>query len=200
MLKNLHHDMFPEPEYYQLADMCQPCVPCDPYPVDTVPSKKKDTNPMRYDSVTVAPAINIEAKAAPDADAVKRKYLNDRLYMVRGNFRNAMQDKFNYYGSAAPKTYKQLIEKITKGEFKLDEKRTKKIDFYVEDNDWYGNSFDGIIWTGEGAPDRDGYNAVIELFEVEYKKTQDTVAIGTPAEGLAAIQALEAWTPPAVAN
>lgn len=172
--------------------------PEDPKPWAFV-KKKKEENPMRYDSVSVNPTVTV---AAPVSDAATaREYLNRRISDIRWERVNCEFYKlFNLGVSTRPKTYKDLIEKITKGLFKLDEKRTKKIDALIEDDDFYGSYDDGIIWLGDVMPDRDGFDAAVKAFDKLVQAARDTVAVGTPAEGLKAVQDLEAWQPTTKAN
>ena len=161
--------------------------------------KKKEENPMRYDSVNLNPTVTV---AAPVSDAATaREYLNKRIYDIRCERVNREFYKlFNLGVSTRPKSYKDLIEKITKGQFKLDEKRTKKIDAYIEADDFYGSYDDGIIWLADVMPDRYGFDAAIKAFDKLVQAAKDTVAVGTPAEGLKAVQALEDWQPTGKAN
>lgn len=191
------HDMFPELEYYENI-LPPPKLANKPEPKSRF-AKKKEENPMRYDSVSVNPTVTV---AAPESDAATaRVYLNRRIADIRWERVNREFYKlFNLGVNTRPKSYKDLIEKITTGQFKLDEKRTKNIDAYIEADDFYGSYDDGIIWLGDVMPDRDGFDAAVKAFDKLVQAAKDTVAVGTPAEGLKAVQDLEAWQPTTKAN
>jgi hypothetical protein len=124
-----------------------------------------------------------------------RKYLNGRVQSTYWIKRDELSEQFRIHNSEFPKTYKELIDAIKNDKFTLDTKRTAKIDAYAEDDDWYGNAFDGIKFNLPTAPDHDGYNAAVNELDKKIQDVKDVINVGTPADGLKALQELEAWTP-----
>lgn len=161
--------------------------------------KEEGKNPMAYNSYSAPTAV--AAISAIDPTVEQRAYLRDRAKVLRYSKRDELPGMFNLYVNNAPKTYKELIETIKNGKFKLDEKKTKLIDEAIEDGDrWYVNGpFDGIIWDGP-QPDHDGYSAANEALESQFTKVVDAINILDPKDGLAALQAFEAWVPTGKAN
>lgn len=119
-------------------------------------------------------------------------YLNNRVYDVYRSFN--FTEMFNIYVNNSPKTYKELIDAIKNDKFKLDEKRTKRIDECVEDEDFWGSSFDGIIWDGP-QPDQDGYYQAQKELKAAFIATKDAINVLPPAEGLKALQEFEKFEP-----
>lgn len=124
-----------------------------------------------------------------------RKYLNGRIQNIYWNKRDELATQFRIHNQDTPRNYKELIDAIKNDKFTLDTKRTAKIDACVEDDDWYGNAFDGITFNLPTAPDRDGYTAATKELDKKVQDTKDIINVGTPADGLKALQELEAWTP-----
>jgi hypothetical protein len=123
-----------------------------------------------------------------------RKYLNGRINSVMWQKRDDMVKQFRMHNSEQPRTYKELIDAIKNDLYTIDTKRAAQIDGYVEDDDWYGNAMDGIKFNLPTAPDRAGYDAATKEFEKAVNSAKDIINTGTPADGLKALQELEAWT------
>lgn len=108
-----------------------------------------------------------------------------------------------------PKTAEELFDGITSGKYKLDAKKLALQEiavaqghgFEADDDVWVSaDDFTYAIDFGDPTPNRLGYETARETFAAGLKAAKDTIMIGDPATGLSALQALEAWTPPAVAN
>lgn len=157
---------------------------CTTQPVAVYADCSKDTN-MKTDTAT------------------QRDYLLQRVQNTKYAKRDELSKTFHLYKNSQPRTYAELIEYIKEGKYELDTKRTKRIDAMVEDNgiEFMGmNPFDGIKFTARPSADLDGYNdAEIEL-DKQIKKAKDVIMSDVYADGLAALQALEAWVPEGKAN
>ena len=129
-------------------------------------------------------------------------YLSRRVESTFYGLHSELADTFNLYKDNKPKTYKELIAAIKGDKFKLDAKRTKRIDEYFSDGDEdedcfysFRGSLDGIIWDGP-QPDRKGYDKAIEDLSKAKTDTMDTIRVITDEEKrLAALKAFEAWVP-----
>ena len=124
-------------------------------------------------------------------------YLCVRARNVKSNLNSKLWDQFNMYANNKPKTYKELIDAIKGGKYKLDEKRIKKIEALQDDDDGdcfiYG-PFDGIIFDGP-QPDAKGRDAAADELDKAYTKTMDAIKVLPAAEGLKALQEFENWVP-----
>ena len=156
--------------------------------------------------VTVVSDWNIPKKEVENTmkvktdETVKRDYLCGRINDLRYTKRADLQEVFNLYKDSRPRTYKELIEYIKEGKYTLDENRTKVIDANAENEDFYNDPFDGIKFTARPSSDWEGFNAAMKDYEKEQQKAKDAVMSGDYDKGLAAIQALEAWTPEGKSN
>lgn len=158
-------------------------------------------------TINLAPAASASMSTKSDV-AIQRDYLMSRLNeldsSVRyGKMRQKLRDAFFLDVNNTPKTSAALIEAITSGKFKVDERKAKLQaagDDYDEDTDeYFGGPLGAITWDGP-TPDRTGFDAALETLKAQLKTAQDTIIVKSPDEGLAAIQALEAWTPTGKAN
>lgn len=166
-------------------------------PADVCCKKEEGNNPMRNYNDTYA----VAAISNPKSDeAIQREYLIGRLESASYPKREKLTDLFNLYVNNAPKSYKELIDAIKNDKFKLDAKRTARIDQRLEDLDddepYYGgiDAYDGILWDGP-QPDTKGYGAATVEMQKQYTASKDAIMTGDAAAGLAALQAFEAWLP-----
>ena len=112
----------------------------DPPKVVGVPKKEEGKNPMRYDAVTVAPSIQIDAPAPVSEVTTQREYLNKRLHAVYRSFEFGdkfyeLRKFFNIGIQTGPKNYRELIAAIKADEFTIDKKVEKRLDRMVEDRE-----------------------------------------------------------------
>jgi hypothetical protein len=177
--------------------------------VEWVYPQEKGNNPMRttYESTTANAVIT----AAKSDEAIQREYLINRLDASACSWRNPkyaeLREFFHLDDDSTPKTAKELIDAIKSDKFTLDEKKLKRLEQDSEDLDDDDDDFDsrfygpfyGIIFEGP-KPDRKGYDKAIKEYSKAREDARDTIMIGTPAEGLAALKALEDWKPEGLAN
>lgn len=172
-------------------------------------SKTAYTTPMSTGDLTInlAPAASASMMTKSDT-AIQRDYLMQQLDEIDssiryGKMRAKLRDAFNLDVNNAPKTSQALIDAISGGKFKLDDRILKLQaagEDYDEFNDEYvGSPYAAIIWDGP-TPDKTGFDAALETLKAQLKSAKHTIVVKSPDEGLAAILALEAWTPTTKAN
>lgn len=206
--------IYSQPHYFEFGD-CKPApTPVDPvYPTACKPwgfqhNEEKGNNPMRYETTTANAVIT----AAKSDEAIQREYLSERLRGMTSSWSNPkyreLRELFNIDVDNTPKTAKQLLDAIQGGKFKVDEKKLKKAEAYFNGDDdfdddcaceyprgvWYGITFDGP------QPDHKGYDKALNDYEKAVQDTRDIIMISPPADGLAALKALENWQPTGKAN
>jgi hypothetical protein len=120
-------------------------------------------------------------------ESSKINYLNDRRENLFYSKRADLQKQFGLVDDEAPITANDLVKRIQDGKFVIP---TDKGDA----QNYEATRF--IKWRDPAAKkDQAGYDAAIKQYAVANQDTKDVIAIGTPAEGLAAVKALDAWTP-----
>lgn len=204
-----HKDCKTECQYIELAPLPQavPSVAQQFFGYDAC-IKQEGTTPMRY---TDNSAIATASVATQPTDAsVTRDYLLTRLAKADYPKYREFRKLFNLYVDNTPKTYKEMIDIIKSGTYTLDEKITKRVDAAQADFDEVEGDEDlnfvspwgplyGIVWPGPKS-DQKGYDAAVKENGTRYTAAKDAIMVGTAAEGLAAIQAFEAWTPTVTAQ
>lgn len=180
-----------------------------------------EEKPMRDDMFavrTTASTINISPAASASVTQKtdlqnQREYLQERLSDVKSSFRygvihSKMRDAFAIGIDNQPKTAKELIDGITSGKFTLDAKKMEVQnvaistgEVYDRDENMYVYPNDPLYAMNWGGlpPDLVGYTNAKIAFEADIKAAADIIMIGEPTAALSAIQALEAWGPPAAA-
>lgn len=155
-----------------------------PSPLDSLfpPTRNKKKNmetTMRCDSATAAVNLAVMAQDPQKSEAdIQRKYLRDRLNSIE----NDVNEKLDLYtkfklNTIRPKTVEEAKSRIAEGRF--------TINGYGKDN----KLFDSICWrAADELPDHDGMDLAREEFRAAKQKVLDTIAIQSPADGLAAVQ------------
>lgn len=162
-----------------VGQRCDTIVLDDPHPW---PKKKEEENSMTTQNT--------------ERDYLKRR-LMDALYIFQDDIATA----FRIRNSETPKTYSELIDAIKNGKYTLDEKVTKRVDAYFEENGFTPwGPFYGIKFQLDTAPDRDGYDAAEKALNKRWQDAQDIIMTGDAAAGLKALQDFEAWKPAGPAN
>jgi len=160
-------------------------------------AKQEGKTPMRYNDNYACASVTT---AKSDA-ATQRDYLIGRLESAVRNKRIELDKFFNRFVDNTPKTYKELIDAIKNDKFTLDTKVTARVDAIHEDDDFGycgGNPFYGIVWSGP-VFDEKAWQAGKEAAGKQETAAKDIIMTGTAADGLAALQAFEAWLPAATA-
>lgn len=179
--------------------------------------KEEGNNPM-YSTKTVAvptqaayaSSITIQAPEG-ESDAMKqRDYLLGELREItRNEWREShklaeLRKLFNIDAPMAPRTSQEIIDAFTKNLVTIDQAKVDaQTKFLAADEDtqhdlWKEGIRDryyGITFTALPVADRKGYMAAYAEWQKMVTLTERTIKIGSPADGLAAILALEAWMP-----
>lgn len=126
----------------------------------------------------------------------EREYLTRRLRQIQTNKRSELALQFKLYENTSPKTFRELLDWVKNDKYEIDTKRAKFIDGCVEDNQDYNfcGCFDGLIWTGRGKVDREGYLVAEKALGKAYQDALDIVQTSEAAAGLTAMQEFDAWT------
>lgn len=176
----------------------------DMYPT----SKSSASMPTVTDlTINMAPAASASVSTKSDVQT-QREHLLARLSGIDNDYRwgsksDELREIFNLDADNEPKTSRELLAAIKDGKFKLDERIADlqdKGNHYDPVSDIYiMNPFGAIKFDGP-TPDKDGYTKARETVQNMIKDAKDTIIVKSPEDGLAAIKALEAWTPTGKAN
>lgn len=114
-------------------------------------------------------------------------YLTQRLEDIEYKKLNELEKTFNLYDDPTPLNGKELVDRILAGKYILPEKAPER---------FYGYAQDQLTWRDPSKKrDTDGYRKAHDDLMNARIAAEDVVVIGTPADGLAAVQAFEKWTP-----
>lgn len=154
--------------------------PLNPQVCTSVPCAKMDTCPQKGNNpMYVDNDKHIESS--------KINYLSARAANVQYGKEQGMRKTFGLVDDYAPETAAELVKRIQDGKFLLKDDSKDKTCY---------DPTRFIKWRDPAVKeDQAGYKAAVDALGKVYQDTKDTIAIGTPAEGLAAVKALDAWTP-----
>lgn len=180
-------------------------VACTPYHAN----EEKPMRALNYDTpcATTAQLTGIAVTGSIEASKTdtqtQREYLLERHREIYnstswGEINSKMTEAFAIRVDNRPKTAKELFDGITSGKYTLDTEESARQEIRVAryGRDDFYDLFDAVDWGGL-KPDRTGYEAARNKAFDALKAAKDTIMIGSPTDGLSALQALEAWTPPA---
>jgi hypothetical protein len=166
---------------WMIMDECVSFAPCPPQactvpcakPAYKEPNKKEKTMYVDNDKHIESSKIN---------------YLSGRVENIYFKKDAELRKQFGLVNDESPETAVEMVKRIQDGKFIIkDEYKDKRT---------YGDAARYITWRDPAVKeDQAGYKAALKAFDVAHQDARDTIAIGTPAEGLAAIKALDAWTP-----
>jgi len=167
------------------------CIPCD---TECEPKKKS------YFPTTKKCSPEQEQGNNPMTETQEtRNYLIRRARDINYNKSDAIAVLFDIHRQTSPKNYKELIEWVKKGHYKLDAKRVKQLEAQVEGDDemdFYScGCFDGIIWTGRGEVDHKAHDAAQVERIKKHNDLLDTINVLPSEDGLKALKAFEEWMP-----
>jgi hypothetical protein len=163
-----------------------PCVnqisPAVNYKV--APAKKKDNKMSRYYDEDMDCYVE---SSTPKTDAqMQRNYFTQRISGIRFSKTVDLQRQFGLMGDPAPETFDDFVSRINAGKFYFEKESNKK-------NRWWR---DYIEWRDPAVQkDEAGFEAAMKAFRVEEEKAADAVMALPAADAMAAVQALETWTP-----
>lgn len=136
-----------------------------------------------------APIVNVNAVETTNNDTQARRYLYDRAYSIYCKKDVTLRQKFGTTDQPGPKTPQELVDRIKSGNF--------IIQGWEEDQISWETSPSSILrsyirWRDPSVTaDMPGLKAALILMETEYTKLKDSIAIKTPVEALAELQAWE---------
>lgn len=190
MKSDLYDSMIYSPTHtHSFADCPTVCTAeaKKPYP------KQEGITPMNYANVA-----NAVVTAPPSDAAMQRKYLEQRLHDIYYTKRDPLEAKFGLTDDDAPRTPKEFKERMDAGKFQI---RGIDIDKDKGDQFRYWHWTDLIRWRDPAVKaDQEGFDAAKKDLKAKRQAALDIIKIGEPADGLKAIQELEAWEPTEAAS
>lgn len=176
----------------------------DPWQVQYY-NKEQGNNPMKTEYTTATATIT----TAPSEVSTQRNYLFDRLNAQTFSYRDPkykeLKKLFNIDAPESPQNGADMIAAIQGGKFTVDDKKfaraakaradSEDCHGYDEDGEYIFTMWYGVTFTDLPKADRKGYDAAVSAYQAQIETVRDTIMIGTPAEGLAALTALKLWTP-----
>lgn len=178
--------------------------------------QQEGINPMKTSTTISSADISI---SAPPSDISKmRDYLISRLSEQTGRYEwndpkySEFAEKFNLNAPKRPATSQGIIDAFKNGKVTIDQAKVDKQTKYfaARDGDFedYEDDYDngitsqyfGITFTDLPVADRKGYDAAVVAYNKAKQDTKDTIMIADPVDGLAALKALQEWTPTGAAN
>ena len=162
---------------------------------------------MAYSDKNINIQLDVAAQPATSSADKTQQYLASRLREIQRRKRFDAESTFNLYVRTSPRTFVEMIDWIKNGKFEIDKRAQRTYNAALEDADgdaskieWYYESDYGINWTGAPKNDYAGYEAFIKLMNAEAQKVKDIINVMPAEQGLAALQAFEAWEPTGQAN
>lgn len=164
----------------------KPCatvnIPCAPTKACNKAPTTKGDKMHTYSNVSVD-------MTKTDPNAAAREYLANQFWQIRDKKVAELRKQF-YIDQTLPKTLQELADMLKNGKYvipKLEKDPTRHVDMY-----WPGY----IEFRDPSKPaDREGYEKAREAFADAQLKAERIVAVKDPStDGLAAVEALEAWT------
>lgn len=132
-------------------------------------------------------------------DLQQKTYLNDRARNVFYSLIEKLNKQFFISDEDAPKTLADLKDRIANGKFIIGSDDGEMIganDWDDEENKPSWNIYSAIRWRDPAKKaDFKGKEAAVNELSKKHTATKDQIMIGTPADGLKALQDLEAWVP-----
>lgn len=163
---------------------------------------------MRIDNTTATAYVT----AAKSDESTQRDFLLEEFSRATESWRDTKPCEigklFNLGASLFPDSSQELIDAFANSKFTVDTAKvalntaanTGSEGYYDANGDYTGRQFYGITFTDLPVADRSGYDAAIEAYKKQKVDTKRKIIVGTPADGLAALEALEAWMPTTPAN
>lgn len=196
---------------------CTAATPCVEGPSGYCLSKaiKTGNKPMLTNKMTsTSTDITINAPSEKSDAMIQRDFLMSEFAEKFNSWRRSdiadkLRDQFNLNAPTRPQNWADLLAAIAGGKFTFDQKKFDlRVSSLMDDSDIsladatkeisddYG-MFGFVTFTDLPKADRKGYDAAMLAFEAAKTQTKQDIMILDPKDGLAALRALEAWTPPA---
>lgn len=144
--------------------------------------------------------VNINAPAAWDKAQTAQEYLLNRLRDALYPKYSSVDKVFKFGETNVPKTLTELMDRLKKGDYKLDkdgEKRLKReaLDSEygdIDDDFYFQSAFTNYLdWQTEPF-DQEGWEAARQAVSDAYDAAKDVVMVSSAEDGLKALQAFEA--------
>lgn len=218
MTRKKYKDKMKPQEVYMFLDeviYTQPCVSpislgcCTTAPTPWVPAipkigkaycgpqQEQGNNPMNYDYNSKT-AYASAAITQADPDQPKRDYLVGRLQTTYYTKESDLRSQFGLEDDAAPKTPKEMADRIAAGKFVI--RGTEYEDAY-EDGERYFYPSEALSWRDPTVKeDHDGYITAIGAMNKFRIGLLDIVKVKDLDAAFDTIKALEDWQPTGKAN
>ncbi len=158
-----------------------------------VAKQEEKVNAMHCYQMPTNTTVQLNAPAEYNAEREAREHLRERLHVTFHAKDRELSKKFGLMDEAAPRTTKDMVARIKEGKFTLSK--------YAEDQEDdegcdYNDMYDvvrHIRWRDPAVKeDRAGYKAAYAELSKAHDAAKDAIMVGTPAEGLKALQEFEA--------
>lgn len=155
-------------------------VPFPEVPPEGYPMVPKNNSPKeRAQEKKMELALNTEV----GSEATKRNHLSMRAYSIFYDKEAKMERKYGLRDDRSPQNAEELIQRIKDGKFILREDKDRQ----------YYCPIDQILWRDPSVKkDQAGYDEKRKGLKKDFTALTDKLAIGTPEDGLTALQAWEA--------
>lgn len=168
-----------------------------PYTIGTLTSTQYHTTDL-YQDIMVGPTCKQEEKEntmrlyANGADSETKNFILTRLSTAAATKKTALKTTYGLVDDAAPKTPKELVDRILAGNIVLPKDADDK-DRYS----YYGirDMFETIRFRDPKVlEDKDGYKVAADKVDLAVKTTEETIVVLDAQTGLKALQDFEAAT------
>lgn len=132
----------------------------------------------------------VDAIPAQTDLAMTRSYLSDRVDETSSAKSYALRPVYFMDADDAPKTVKEMIERITAGKFIAPD---EKVDAHQAESHYGYRPYNAIQWRTQPA-DSKGYWAAIEEVNKASTEAKDVIKTGTEKDGLDALRAFQSKT------
>lgn len=134
--------------------------------------------------------------------ANQRYHLQNRLSTMYRDHEKKLRGDFGLIDMKAPRTWKELLERIEAKQFIYDEEEEKENLDQFEDDFFCGEGpFMYIEWRDPSVKkDKAGYKAAMKLLDKAFNDVKDYIVILEPKDALTAVKSFENWTLASVAN
>jgi hypothetical protein len=117
-------------------------------------------------------------------DGQQKAYLLNRVRSIRADKESMLLTRYNIVDDPAPVSAEELVERITQGKYIITPKDPRRYDY---------SPFDRITWRDPAkVKDEAGHLKALEVLQAMKTKVKDAIWIGTPEDGLKAVQEFEA--------
>lgn len=203
-----------------LAPLCTESCPSIVYRDPWGVTKQEGINPMLNTKTTATNLeFNLSAEMPKSEAATQREYLLGRLEGLKSRYdevprklRADLHKAFNLDAKDLPTDPEEFMKLLKKGDISLDQKRIDKLkaraETYEDDCDFddmlddegkpniyrYHSLTSFLVWKDAPKADLKGLAAAIDAWQKDFQTTRDTIMVSSAADGLEALQKMEAWT------